>query len=486
MPSAASKYKDGVDAAPVKRFFVEMLTRDIALEDALLDLLDNCIDGLQRTASDKALSSETPYKGHWAKITLSSTHFEIEDNCGGIPWSEKDRAFRMGNPDAKPASDPGRLLVGTYGIGMKRAIFKLGKEGLVTTRTKDDAYEVSIPKGWMEDPKNWGLPTKEAAIVLAHFGTRIRVQSLRPDVADTFSSEVFISGLIEKISTHFSIIISKGLRITVKSGQGTTIVDPKLIGLRFQDGAADGSEVVRPYFFHSKPADDLEVTVVVGLRDPIPGVERVLEEQEGPRFSTDYAGWTVICNDRVVLYCNRDELTGWGTDNIPRYHTQFIAISGYVEFKGNPRKLPTTTTKRGLEFSSRLYQQVLNRMREGMRLFTSYTNWWKSNETESKRHVSPAPALHLPELKKKMETAVISMTTVQTGLPGKQYRPKLPRPVEEAVDVRISYYRPRRAVDRLAEACLPDFEELRPSDVPRALGEHLFDSAAKSYRIKVS
>ena len=36
------------DAHPTKRFFVEMLVRDIELKDALLDLLDNCVDGVMR------------------------------------------------------------------------------------------------------------------------------------------------------------------------------------------------------------------------------------------------------------------------------------------------------------------------------------------------------------------------------------------------------------------------------------------------------
>ena len=37
-----------VDSSPTKEFFVEMLTRDIDLTDAILDLLDNCLDGVLR------------------------------------------------------------------------------------------------------------------------------------------------------------------------------------------------------------------------------------------------------------------------------------------------------------------------------------------------------------------------------------------------------------------------------------------------------
>ncbi|MEL6260324.1 MAG: hypothetical protein AAFR12_04585 [Cyanobacteria bacterium J06626_6] len=41
-----------INAAPTKTFFVDMLTRDIDLKDAILDLLDNCIDGIQRVTRE--------------------------------------------------------------------------------------------------------------------------------------------------------------------------------------------------------------------------------------------------------------------------------------------------------------------------------------------------------------------------------------------------------------------------------------------------
>ena len=52
-----NKY-DPVDARPVKSFFVDMLTRDIELVDAILDLLDNCVDGILR--QKKNSSGATP------------------------------------------------------------------------------------------------------------------------------------------------------------------------------------------------------------------------------------------------------------------------------------------------------------------------------------------------------------------------------------------------------------------------------------------
>src|ERR1700676_2176308 len=93
-----TKYEP-VDAAPVKSFFVHMLTRDIRLEDAILDLLDNCVDGILRSKADKApkaTKTSQPYSGFWAEIKFDKTSFSIADNCGGIPWSMHTYAFKIG------------------------------------------------------------------------------------------------------------------------------------------------------------------------------------------------------------------------------------------------------------------------------------------------------------------------------------------------------------------------------------------------------
>ena len=58
------------NAFPAKRFFVEMLTRDIDLGDAILDLLDNCVDGAIRTGRT---SEERPYEGFYARLKLRET-----------------------------------------------------------------------------------------------------------------------------------------------------------------------------------------------------------------------------------------------------------------------------------------------------------------------------------------------------------------------------------------------------------------------------
>lgn len=49
-----------IEGNPTKKFFIEMITRDISIEDAIVDLLDNSIDGANRINS-------AIYDGLWIK-----------------------------------------------------------------------------------------------------------------------------------------------------------------------------------------------------------------------------------------------------------------------------------------------------------------------------------------------------------------------------------------------------------------------------------
>ena len=83
-------------AYPAKRFFVDMLVRDIELKDALLDLLDNCVDGVMRSSTNQ-VDKTRPYEGYWADINFDESSFSISDNCGGIPFELAEKsAFRLG------------------------------------------------------------------------------------------------------------------------------------------------------------------------------------------------------------------------------------------------------------------------------------------------------------------------------------------------------------------------------------------------------
>lgn len=204
---------DTAQASPTKQFFVSMLTRDISLADAILDLLDNCLDGAMRLANGIGVD----YAQHFVDIGISEDHFSIADNCGGIPRDvAKNYAFKMGRePDDDRDSDA--ETIGMYGVGMKRAIFKMGRYALVRTRHGDDTFEVPITSAWLDD-KDWKpLPINEpneAEERLNVPGTTIYVSDLREGVSRHFANGAFENEVRTAIAEHFTMFIQWGLRVS--------------------------------------------------------------------------------------------------------------------------------------------------------------------------------------------------------------------------------------------------------------------------------
>ena len=460
-----------VNASPVKSFFVSMLTRDIKLEEAILDLLDNCVDGILRSNGSMC---ERRYEGFKAEIKFSANSFSISDNCGGIPWSQHDYAFRMGRIPNRSADVDVPGSVGVYGIGMKRAIFKIGKRCRISTQNADDHYEVEITPDWIGDESLWEIPVRSIDIPEDEDGTIIAVEDLYPGIAKTFGEggNAFRSELVRMVSTHYAYIIDKGFEVTINGDS----IKSNTTRIVYDDRQDAGRDAIRPFVFKSA-IDGVDVYLAVGFTRPIPSGNEIIDAQEETRYSSIDAGWTILCNDRAVLHSDRSELTGWGEDRVPRYHTQFIAISGVVEFRSeDPRKLPTTTTKRGIDASSPLYLQIKSKMREGMRVFINYTNKWKGRADESKKHIQGRSTLSLEDLKAKTEDLHFSST--RNPISGSQYKPRLPLPPElEPTKRRILFTKEVEKIKVVAEYF--DDPDMPPSEVGDMCFDTIYDEARR-------
>jgi hypothetical protein len=469
-----------ISASPTKNFFVEMLTRDIELEDAILDLLDNCVDGIQRTKNVEntdRVSGEKPYEGFWAKINFSPEYFSLEDNCGGIPIEvARDYAFKMGTPVSSSNRDADVYTIGTYGIGMKRAIFKIGRSSSVLSQTQASCFKVSIDPEWLSsddsnNSHNWELPLEEIPRSQRGNGTLIEIRDLRDVIKQELSSpqSTLINNLVRKISYHYSYIINKGFEVLV-NGTKVSVQPIRFLWDGINNITAQTGGVIAPFLYKAQQ-DDIDIEIVVGLNRDIASEEEVDDEMEGMRRSSETAGWTIVCNDRVVVYCDKTRLTGWGEAKVPSYHPQFIAISGVVSFRSkNTSKLPLTTTKRGIDSSSEIYLYIKDYMREGLKLFTSYTNRWKINTLEEKERVKKTEPVSASALFQMIPDEL--WTTVKRRgdskfLDEKRYIPPLPAPEAQnslSKPRRINFSRPDSEIRLVAEYLFEDSER-SPSEV---------------------
>ena len=431
------------DAYPQKDFLIHQLTRDISLNDCILDLIDNSVDGVHNYFyhSNKAFpKSPKPYRSHWVRVRFSEHSFTIEDNCEGIPVAIAEKyAFTFGRAQDEPFV-PGTI--GRYGIGLKRAIFKIGNIVDITSSTRDESFTLHLDVDeWGGNPTDWKFPIVVAG-ALNLPGTRITVTQLRPQTADEFSRPLFEGQFKVAVRRDYSFILSKGFSISVN--------DQPVSAEHFSFKATNGFV---PYKVH-ETYKSVDIDIVAGLSAPQP-------EDSSPGVTikdTDRYGWFVICNDRVVLGADKSRKTGWGTDGAPAWHSQYNGFCGIARLYANdPRNLPWTTTKRDLDLTNPVLQHMLELMRFAMSEYKNYTNDRKGRESifherEQKAKEKPLDDLPLSDTMK---------------------FPATPPITAEEKWLAIYYWRPESQVKKVATALG------RPSMPAKQVGERTFDDYLK-------
>jgi hypothetical protein len=339
-----------IQGNPTKTFFIQMITRDITINDAIIDLLDNSIDGANK------LKPIGDYSGLFIDITINQDEFIVKDNCGGFPLNVAQKyAFRFGRPDDAPETIGS---VGRFGIGMKRALFKIGKNFVVESQSEDNHFKIMVDVDeWKGQTRTITLNTNETRDVedwnfkyeivsdsrnLSENGTYIKVWSLTNDVSDLFNDEVFLNDLRDDIERLLNFSLQKKIKITL-NGQELSC---KGIELFYSE---DGT---KPYYNSGYHTSGVDYKIIAGL---------------GKVGDPSLSGWYIYCNDRLVLEADTSEITGWGTPSIPKFHIDHVMFRGIVFLDSKDTiKLPLTTTKKGIDATSEVYKAILTFMKEAM------------------------------------------------------------------------------------------------------------------------
>lgn len=417
-----------INAAPTKAFFVEMLVRDIPLEQAVLDLVDNCIDGVKRQRGDE------DYEGFHVTIVLSHQQFRIWDNCGGFSKkTARDYAFRFGRPKKMPATPNS---IGQFGVGMKRALFKFGRRFNVRSATKEEVWAIDVNVDtWEKDENDWHFKwadfDDDTEISRKQPGTDIVVDKLRPEVGARFNTTIFQNSIRGLIKSKHRTFISKGLVITVNGD----VIDSSQLALYQSKQLSPGVEIRAT----GQGGQLVRTRIVAGV-----GTSQPKE-----------AGWYVICNGRVILEADRRRETGWGLIEerekgvaIPSFHNQFARFRGVVSFQSSDAaRLPWNTTKTDVDQDHPLWLQAFEDMVNLMRLTISFLNDLDADIDEYSQKSSPllavvtkATLVNVDSLTKKLEFRAPK----RGQIPVKTFK----APASE----RISYVRQTKDINVLKEA----------------------------------
>ena len=325
-----------VRADPTKEFFIYMITRDIETQAAIAELIDNSIDGAKR------IRKNDDYHGIEIDLEYDAEHFVIKDNCGGMDIATaRDYAFRFGRAKDRPME--AGFYTGLFGIGMKRALFKLGKRFSIKSTTKNESFELEVDvDSWLKNEK-WEFEFK-SLVTDSYFdesvcGTTIEITKLNPEQSRSFSDQIIRNQLFSYLEKYRSAETDKGMLISINK----QYINPRTEYLIEND-------VVHCYKSFVKD-DDGEIRVIAGIAKP---------------GEPEKAGWYIYCNGRLVLYADRTTVTGWG-DKYRLFHNELAMFRGYVFFISKDLfKLPWNTTKTGVDVSNRLYSIAMDKMTDAV------------------------------------------------------------------------------------------------------------------------
>lgn len=344
-----------VPAGPVKRFFIDILTRDIELVAAILDLVDNSVD------SAMELHPDGDFSGLRIDIEASKDGFSIKDNCGGITLEAAETyVFRMGRPEDTKGLESS---IGQFGVGMKRALFKIGTKFRIESSTGESFFTVDLDvDDWEDDPEDWSLQLEVHAPGADGYpprGTRIFVDKLQDGVVEALGDMVERNQLKEELRSTHRMAIERGLTITLNNeelGKTPTYLSAAAV-------QADLYPLIQRFTVLDEDGRLVDVAIFVGIYDETTMAEDA-EPEDVPKGDDD-AGWYVFGNDRLLLSADKSAVTGWGSGsgNMPLYHNQFSRFRGYVYMRAKDSvALPWNTTKTGVEGSDRVWTKVRGEM----------------------------------------------------------------------------------------------------------------------------
>ncbi len=394
-------------ANPTKEFFVNMITRDITLEDSIFDLIDNSVDAAWKAIGSPAMSlmDDTDLSEYSISIELSPKQFLIRDNCGGMSLNDAvDHAFSFGRRESEENDD---YSIGVYGIGMKRAVFKIGREIRIRSTVTEDngstlafAVPISVNNWLKSNNPPWDFDIVDDEKLDKH-GVEIVVEDLTLAARISLNNPAFIENLRRMITRDYMIYLNRGLNITV-CGQEITSMPIKL-------ARSDDFAPLRDNYREQQNGEFVSVEIIGGMAAAPPDSTEPDEKHDGDkRF-----GWYVACNGRIVLAADKSTISGWGTSDWPQWHRQYSGFIGFVLFSApNTATLPLTTTKRSVDLTSEIFKQAQIKMRALSKEWIAYTNTRKQTLKEAKekedkteavtiQSVKKSSAIRLPKLKPK-------------------------------------------------------------------------------------
>lgn len=336
------------DTRPTKKYLVGGITKDVTIEACIFDLIDNSIDAFPKK-KDQLISD---YEDYSIELLINEKSFSIKDCGHGIDRELliKD-TLRFGSQTNHHNSS-----IGFFGIGLNRALFKLGKNIKIVTETINERSSININADeFLKNDNSWEIPITDENKD-NNIGTTIEIRSLNDDIKNIFSDSEWFNSLKIKISQRYSEFLKKRLKIIINN----KTIEPALIRTR----DSSGFKKLRKEISYN----GVSIIVEMGQNNNhFFTYERSYDQNNNA--TPQECGWFVYCNDRAIKLFDWTSDTGWHT----KFHSEHNGFIGKAFFIGNASLLPWNTSKSDLDLNNEIYKKALRIMKDFSEAWRTHT-----------------------------------------------------------------------------------------------------------------
>lgn len=294
-----------------KEFAIGAMIKDVTIKAAIFDLIDNSIE---------AATINCGVRGHIISIITTNDEFKIFDDCGGFEPDKINDIFKIGYRNGSSG----------FGIGMKRAIIKLGNKASFISLNANKSFNIYFD---INNCKNaeWDLKVNEIKREPENsFGLEISILQLNSEVKKYFKRGG-CNELGQAISRRYRSFINNGLIIKLN---GNTVPKYKI---------KEEADKISPIYIINE-----NVEVQIKLYSKI--------------SSTEESGWDVFINNKCVCERNKSNEIQWNRIKKQSGYS-YKRFVGEVFITGiNVRELPVTSTKDRIDFDSDIMREVIRYM----------------------------------------------------------------------------------------------------------------------------
>lgn len=315
-----------VDFTPSKALFLDSLTKDINPLDCFCEFIDNSIKA--SIGSKKQYERQIRIYIKTKEDGSSKYDFEIIDNCGGFSkYEAENNIFKLGNE-----RNEGKL---GYGIGMKRALFKLTDYFDIKSYTDKESFKIVMDIEKWRNEKKWTIPIDKCDEKSDFYGVSIG-GNLKKELKKELLNKKFINQLRDKIYEKYIFIIGENFSIYLGNDK------------------IDSNKLLNKDNLYNKPIIN---TYGVDINLKIYNLKGSRNLKSGWNFIVNGTCVERIDSCTIKEIFKEEEIKSFDVEN----------FSGYVILKSEDISvLPVNTSKTSIDKSKPIYNRLLNMMKTAM------------------------------------------------------------------------------------------------------------------------